>query len=401
MMLPKTWIARALFVLILAAINTGSSVRADNAPGVTPTEIKFGQTIPLSGPASAYSVIGRAETAYFRMINEQGGVNGRKLNFLDVDDSYSPPKTVEQTRRLVEQEGVAFLFNGIGTTVQLAVRPYLNENKVPQLFSAFGIVDSEHYPWTLPFFQIYATEAAIYAKYTLQTQPQAKVAILYQNDDLGRSYLKGFMEGLGPEHEGMVVKKASYEVSEPTVDSQVISLQASGADVLLIAASPKFAAQAIRKAADLSWKPTRYISVVSSTIAGVLKPAGLDNSRDLVTAIPNKDVTDPQWQDEPDVKAFAAFVEKYMTPADLSSNAASYGYQSAALLVHVLGQCGDDLSRENIMRQATSIKDLVLPLGLPGVKINTSPTDYRMVRQYQLQRFDGEHWKLFGDLLSD
>jgi branched-chain amino acid transport system substrate-binding protein len=400
-MLPKTWIARALFVLILAAINTGSSVRADNAPGVTPTEIKFGQTIPLSGPASAYSVIGRAETAYFRMINEQGGVNGRKLNFLDVDDSYSPPKTVEQTRRLVEQEGVAFLFNGIGTTVQLAVRPYLNENKVPQLFSAFGIVDSEHYPWTLPFFQIYATEAAIYAKYTLQTQPQAKVAILYQNDDLGRSYLKGFMEGLGPEHEGMVVKKASYEVSEPTVDSQVISLQASGADVLLIAASPKFAAQAIRKAADLSWKPTRYISVVSSTIAGVLKPAGLDNSRDLVTAIPNKDVTDPQWQDEPDVKAFAAFVEKYMTPADLSSNAASYGYQSAALLVHVLGQCGDDLSRENIMRQATSIKDLVLPLGLPGVKINTSPTDYRMVRQYQLQRFDGEHWKLFGDLLSD
>jgi branched-chain amino acid transport system substrate-binding protein len=400
-MLPKTWIARALFVLILAAINTGSSVRADNAPGVTPTEIKFGQTIPLSGPASAYSVIGRAETAYFRMINEQGGVNGRKLNFLDVDDSYSPPKTVEQTRRLVEQEGVAFLFNGIGTTVQLAVRPYLNENKVPQLFSAFGIVDSEHYPWTLPFFQIYATEAAIYAKYTLQTQPQAKVAILYQNDDLGRSYLKGFMEGLGPEHEGMVVKMASYEVSEPTVDSQVISLQASGADVLLIAASPKFAAQAIRKAADLSWKPTRYISVVSSTIAGVLKPAGLDNSRDLVTAIPNKDVTDPQWQDEPDVKAFAAFVEKYMTPADLSSNAASYGYQSAALLVHVLGQCGDDLSRENIMRQATSIKDLVLPLGLPGVKINTSPTDYRMVRQYQLQRFDGEHWKLFGDLLSD
>jgi branched-chain amino acid transport system substrate-binding protein len=400
-MLPKTWIARALFVLILAAINTGSSVRADNAPGVTPTEIKFGQTIPLSGPASAYSVIGRAETAYFRMINEQGGVNGRKLNFLDVDDSYSPPKTVEQTRRLVEQEGVAFLFNGIGTTVQLAVRPYLNENKVPQLFSAFGIVDSEHYPWTLPFFQIYATEAAIYAKYTLQTQPQAKVAILYQNDDLGRSYLKGFMEGLGPEHEGMVVKKASYEVSEPTVDSQVISLQASGADVLLIAASPKFAAQAIRKAADLSWKPTRYISVVSSTIAGVLKPAGLDNSRDLVTAIPNKDVTDPQWQDEPGVKAFAAFVEKYMTPADLSSNAASYGYQSAALLVHVLGQCGDDLSRENIMRQATSIKDLVLPLGLPGVKINTSPTDYRMVRQYQLQRFDGEHWKLFGDLLSD
>ena len=377
------------------------AARAKNAPGVTDTEIKFGQTFPLSGPASAYSVVGRAAAAYFRMINEQGGINGRKLNFLDVDDAYSPPKTVEQTRRLVEQEGVAFVFNGIGTAAQLAVRPYLNENKVPQLFSGFGIVDSEHYPWTLPFFQIYATEAAIYAHYTLQTQPQAKVAILYQNDDLGRSYLKGFVDGLGPEHQGMIVKTASYEVSEPTVDSQVISLQASGANVLLIAASPKFAAQAIRKTADLNWKPTRYLSVVSSTIASVLKPAGLDNSRDLVTALWGKDFTDPQWGDDPDVKAFVAFIEKYMTPADRSSNAAAYGYQSAALLVHLLGECGDDLSRENIMRQATSIKDLVLPLALPGVKINTSPTDYRMIRQYQLQRFDGEHWKLFGDLMSD
>jgi branched-chain amino acid transport system substrate-binding protein len=377
------------------------AARAEDAPGVTATEIKFGQTIALSGPASAYSVVGRAEAAYFRMINEQGGVNGRKLNFLDVDDAYSPPKTLEQTRRLVEQERVAFLFNSVGTAAQLAVRPYLNENKVPQLFSAFGIVDPEHYPWTLPFFQIYATEAAIYAHYTLQTQPQAKVAILYQNDDLGRSYLTGFMDGLGPEHQGVIVKTASYEVSEPTVDSQIISLQASGADVFLIAASPKFAAQAIRKAADMSWKPTRYISVVSSSIAGVLKPAGLESSRDLVSAISAKDVTDPQWRDDSDVTAFTTFIEKYMTPADLSSNAAAYGYTSAALLVHVLGKCGDDLSRENIMRQATSIKDLVLPLSLPGVKINTSPTDYRMIRQYQLQRFDGEHWKLFGDLLED
>jgi branched-chain amino acid transport system substrate-binding protein len=399
-MFPGLWVARALSVLILAAINAGS-VRAADAPGVTATEIKFGQTIALSGPASAYSIIGRAEAAYFRMVNEQGGVNGRRLNFLDVDDAYSPPKTIEQTRRLVEQEGVAFVFNGVGTAAQLAVRPYLNENKVPQLFSAFGIVDPEHYPWTLPFLQIYATEAAIYAHYTLQSQPQAKVAILYQNDDLGRSYLKGFADGLGPGHVGMIVKTTSFEVSDPTVDSQVISLHASGADVLLIAASPKFAAQAIRKAADLRWKPTRYISVVSSTITSVLKPAGLDNSRDLVSAISAKDVTDPQWRDDPDVKAFAAFIEKYMTPADLSSNAAAYGYQSAALLVHVLGKCGDDLSRENIMRQATSIKDLMLPLVLPGVKINTSPTDYRMIRQYQLQRFDGEHWKLFGDLIAD
>jgi ABC-type branched-subunit amino acid transport system substrate-binding protein len=386
---------------IFLTLFTGYAARAENAPGVTPTEIKFGQTIALSGPASAYSVVGRAEAAYFRMINEQGGVNGRKLNFLDVDDAYSPPKTVEQTRRLVEQEGVAFVFNGVGTTAQIAVRQYMNENKVPQLFSAFGIVDPEHYPWTIPFFQLYASEAAIYAHYTLQTEPQAKVAILYQNDDLGRTYKQGFVDALGPEHQGMVVKTASFEVSEPTVDSQVISLQASGADVLLIAASPKFAAQAIRKAADLNWKPTRYLSVVSSTIAGVLKPAGLDNSRDIITAIPNKDVTDPQWKDDADVKAFAAFIDKYMTPADLSSNAAAYGYQSAALLVYLLDKCGDDLSRENILRQATHIKDLTLPLALPGVKGNTSPTDYRLVRQYHLQRFDGEHWKLFGDLLTD
>ena len=400
-MITRRFLLQSAAAAAACSAQASRAARAENAPGVTATEIKFGQTIPLSGPASAYSVVGRAEAAYFRMINEQGGVNGRKLNFLDVDDAYSPPKTVEQTRRLVEQEGVAFLFNGVGTAAQIAVRPYLNENKVPQLFSAFGIVDPEHYPWTLPFFQLYASEAAIYAHYTLLTQPQAKVAILYQNDDFGRTYLKGFRDGLGSEHHGMIVKTASYEASEPTVDSQIISLQASGADVLLIAASPKFAAQAIRKAADLTWKPTRYISVVSSTIVGVLKPAGLDNSRDLITAIPNKDVTDPQWRDDPDVKAFTAFIEKYMTPADLSSNAAAYGYQSATLLVDVLGKCGDDLSRNSIMRRATSIKDLALPLGLPGVKVNTSPSDYRMVRQYQLQRFDGEHWKLFGDVLDD
>jgi branched-chain amino acid transport system substrate-binding protein len=400
-MITRRFLLQSAGVAAACSAQGFRAARAENAPGVTDAEIKFGQTIPLSGPASAYSVVGRAEAAYFRMINEQGGVNGRKLNFLDVDDAYSPPKTVEQTRRLVEQEGVAFLFNSVGTAAQLAVRPYLNEKKVPQLFSAFGIVDPEHYPWTLPFFQIYATEAAIYARYTLRTQPQAKAAILYQNDDLGRSYLKGFIDGLGAEHAGAIVKTASYEAAEPTIDSQIISLQASGADVLLIAASPKFAAQAIRKAADLGWKPTRYISVVSSSIASVLKPAGLDNSRDLISAISSKDVTDPQWREDPDIKAFTAFIEKYMTPADLSSNAAAYGYISAALLVQVLGKCGEDLSRDNIMRQATSIKDLAPPLALPGVKINTSPTDYRMLRQYQLQRFDGEHWKLFGDLMTD
>ena len=396
-MFPRTWLARGLVLVGFAA----GSAHAQNAPGVTATEIKFGQTIALSGPASAYSVVGRAGAAYFKMINEQGGVNGRKLNFIEADDTYSPPKTIEQTRRLVEQENVALLFNGIGTAAQLAVRPYLNDNKVPQLFSGFGIVDPEHYPWTLPFFQIYATEAAIYAHYTLQTQPNAKVAILYQNDDLGKSYLKGFVDGLGPDHQNMVVKTASFEVSSPTVDSEVISLQGSGADVLLIAASPKFAAQAIRKTRDLGWKATRYVSVVSSSIASVMKPAGIDNARDTITVISTKDVTDPHWKDDADVKDYTAFVAKYMTPADLTSNAAAYGYQAAAILVHVLRACGEDLSRENIMSQANHLQDLVIPLALPGVKINTSPTDYRMIRQYQLQRFDGEHWTPFGDLLAD
>jgi ABC-type branched-subunit amino acid transport system substrate-binding protein len=378
-----------------------ATASAENAPGVTATEIKFGQTLPLSGPASAYSVIGRAEAAYFRMINEQGGVNGRKLNFIDVDDGYSPPKTVEATRRLVEQDGVAFMFNGLGTAAQFAVRPYLNNNKVPQLFPSFGIVDPEHYPWTLPFFNILETEAAIYAHYLLQATPQARVAILYQNDDFGKSLLRGFADALGPQHQNMIVKTASYDATEPTVDSQIITLQASGADVLFLAASPKFAAQAIRKSADLGWKATRIVDSSAASIVSVLKVAGLENARGVITAIAVKDVTDPKWKDDPDVKAFAAFVTKYMTPADFANNETAYGYVSAALLVDVLGKCGDDLSRENIMRQATHLHDLVLPLALPGVSVSTSPTDYRMIRYYHLQQFDGEHWKLIGDLLHE
>lgn len=393
--------SRLVAALVLFVPSFCGFAWAENAPGVTADEIKFGQTIALSGPASAYSVVARAEAAYFRMINEKGGVNGRKLNFVSVDDGYSPPKTIEQTRRLVEQEQVAFVFNGIGTAASIAVRPYFNEKKVPQLFSGFGIFDSRNYPWTVPYFQPYDIEAAIYAKYTIQTKPDAKIAILYQNDDLGKTYMKGFVDALGPDHAGAVVKALSYEVSEPTVDSQVTSLQAAGADAFFIAASPKFAAQAIRKAYDLGWSPLRFVAVVSSAIPTVLKPAGLEKSKGVITAITGKDVGDPSWKDAQDVKDFVAFVTHYMTPTDVNSNAAAYGYQSAALLVYVLQKCGDDLSRENILRQATHIEGLTLPLALPGVTAKNSPEDYRLLHQFQLEQFDGQSWHLFGDLLSE
>jgi branched-chain amino acid transport system substrate-binding protein len=392
-------VARILFVALSAFV--GRDALAANAPGVTADEIKFGQTIPLSGPASAYSVLSRAEAAYFKMINERGGVNGRKLNFISADDAYSPPRTLEQTRRLIEQEQVAFVFNGVGTAASIAVRPYFNENKVPQLFSAFGVFDSKNFPWTVPYFQPYDAEAAIYAKYALAKNPNANIAVLYQNDDLGKTYLKGFVDGLGADHAGALVKAISFEVSEPTVDSEVTSLQATGADVLFIAASPKFTAQAIRKSYDLGWDATRFIAVVAATIPTVLKPAGLEKSTGVITAITIKDISDPRWKDEDDVKQYQAFVAKYMTPADATSNAAAYGYQSAALLVDVLQSCGDDLSRENILAKATHIEGLKLPLGLPGVVAHNSPDDYRLFHQFQLEQFDGESWKLFGELIGD
>ena len=385
--------------ILMAGLWVGAA--GAQTPGVTASEIKFGQTIPLSGPASAYSVISRVETAYFKVINEQGGINGRKLNFLSADDAYSPPRTLEQTRRLVEQEQVAFVFNGVGTAASIAVRPYFSENKVPQLFSAFGVFDEKAFPWTVPFFQPYDAEAAIYARYAIKQNPNAKIAVLYQNDDLGKTYLKGFMQGLGAEHAGALVKALSYEVSEPTVDSQVTTLQATGADVLFIAGSPKFTAQAIRKSYDLGWDATRFIAVVAATVPTVLKPAGLDKSKGVITAITVKDVSDPRWKDEDDVKQYQAFVAKYLTPADATSNAAAYAYQSAALLVSALKACGDDLSRENILAKATHIEGLTLPLGLPGVVAHNSPDDYRLFHQFQLEQFDGANWKLFGDLIGN
>jgi branched-chain amino acid transport system substrate-binding protein len=387
-----------------AALASGlRAARAANAPGVTDTEIKIGQTMPYSGPASAYGVIGKTEAAYFKMINETGGVNGRKLNLISLDDGYSPPKTVEQIRRLVEQEQVAFIFNSLGTPSNAAIRPYLNENKVPQLFVATGASmwnDPQHFPWTIGYNPNYQTEARIYGQAILKAAPGAKIGVLFQNDGFGKDYLIGLKDGLGADHAGMVVKEASYEVSEPTIDSQVVSLQDSGADTFLIAATPKFAAQAIRKSYDIGWKATRYLSNVSPSVATVLKPAGLEKSKGLITAYYGKDPTDAKWKDDAGYKEWAAFATKYLTPTDLIDANAAYAFGAAQTLIQTLKQCGDDLSRENIMRQAANIKDLELPMLLPGMRINTSPDNFSPIRQMQLASFNGESWILFGDLLQ-
>jgi branched-chain amino acid transport system substrate-binding protein len=380
---------------------SAGSARADNAPGVTDTEIKIGQTMPYSGPASAYGVIGRAETAYFKMINEQGGVNGRKINLISLDDAYSPPKTVEQIRRLVEQEQVAFIFNSLGTPPNAAIRQYLNDNKVPQLFVATGAAmfsDPQHFPWTMGWQPNYQTEARIFAKHILKTKPDAKIGVLYQNDGFGKDYLIGLKDGLGADHAGMVIKEASYETSEPTVDSQIVTLQGSGADALLIAATPKFAAQAIRKTFDIGWTPVRYLTDVSQSIASVMKPAGFEKSKGVITAVYGKDPTDARWKDDPGYKEYAAFIAKYMTPHELIDSNAVYGFGAGATMVQVLKQCGADLSRANIMKQAANLKDFELPMLLPGIKINTSPDNFSPIRQEALASFNGESWEQFGGL---
>src|SRR5580698_4380458 len=362
------------------------AARAENAPGVTDTEVKIGQTIPYSGPASAYGVIGRTEAAYFKMINEKGGVNGRKINFISLDDAYSPPKTVEQIRRLVEQEQVAFIFNSLGTPPNAAIRQYLNDNKVPQLFVATGAAafsDPAHFPWTMGYQPNYQTEAKIFSKHILKTKPDGKIGVLYQNDGFGKDYLMGLMDGLGADRAGMVIKEASYETSEPTVDSQIVTLQGSGADVLLIGATPKFAAQAIRKTFDVGWTPVRYMTDVSQSIATVMKPAGLEKSKGVITGVYGKDPTDARWKDDPGFKEYAAFIDKYMTPKDLIDANAVYGFGLGATMIQVLKQCGNDLSRANVMKQAANLKDLELPMLLPGIEVNTSPANYSPIRQMQ------------------
>jgi len=396
----RTFLQSGAAVAAIAA--TARSARAEDTPGVTADEIKIGQTMPYSGPASAYGVIGKTELAYFKMINEQGGVNGRKINLISLDDGYSPPKTVEQVRRLVESEKVAFLFQTLGTAPNLAIRQYLNDKKVPQLFVATGasvFSDPEHFHWTMGYNPNYQTEGRIYAKDILKTKPNGKIGVLYQNDGFGREYLTGLKDILGADHAGMMVKEASYETSEPTVDSQVVTLQGSGADIFVIAATPKFAAQAIRKSYDLGWNATRYLSNVSPSIATVLKPAGLEKSKGLITSAYVKDPTDDTQKDDPAIMEWKAFCDKYLSAKEFIDVNATYAFGAAITMVQVLKQCGNDLGRENVMKQAANLKDFSVPILLNGMTINTSPTNYSPIRQMQLARFDGESWRLFGDLI--
>jgi branched-chain amino acid transport system substrate-binding protein len=396
---------RALFLslALIAAVAQPVAAQKKNAPGVSDSDIKIGQTMPYSGPASSYGAIGKAELAYFKKINDDGGINGRMLNLLSLDDGYSPPKTVEQIRRLVEQDQVAFIFQSLGTPSNSAIQKYLNDHKVPQLFVATGATkwnDPKNFPWTMGWQPNYQTEGHIYAKYLLTNKPDAKIAILFQNDDYGKDYVKGLKDGLGDKAGKMIVKEESYETSDPTVDSQIVSLQASGADAFLNATTPKFAAQAIRKAFDIGWKPLHFLNNVSISVGSVLKPAGLEKSVGVITADYRKDPTDPHWKDDAGYKQWLAFMQKYMPDADLGDNDYPYGMMAAMTMVQVLKQCGSDLSRENIMKEAANLKDLEMPMLLPGIKINTSPDSFAPIRQMQLQRFTGTTWELFGDVLS-
>jgi branched-chain amino acid transport system substrate-binding protein len=369
---------------------------------VTDTEIKIGQTMPYSGPASSYGTIGRAEAAYFAMINEKGGVNGRKINLISLDDGYSPPRTVEQVRKLVEQEGVAFTFNTLGTPTNTAIHKYMNARKVPQLFVATGATkwgDPEHFPWTMGWQPTYQTEGHIFAKYVLDHFPHAKIGILYQNDDYGKDYLKGFKDGLGAKGQKLIVKEVTYETSDPTIDSQVVTLQSSGADVFFNASIPKFAAQAIRKAYDIGWKPTQLLNSVSASITATIEPAGRDKSLGIITLEYLKDPTDPQWKDDAGYKQWLAWMEKYYPDGDRSDAFNVYGYNAATTMVQVLKQCGNNLTRENIMKQAASL-NLDLPMLLPGVKVSTGAKQFFPIREMQLAKFDGKIFKRFGEVIK-
>jgi branched-chain amino acid transport system substrate-binding protein len=380
-----------------------ASAADQSGPGVSDTQIKIGNTVPYSGPASALGQLGKSEAAYFAMINDQGGINGRKIAFITRDDGYSPPKTVEQTRKMVEEDQVLLIFGTVGTPPNSAIHDYLNDNKVPQLFIATSAEkwnDPKHFPWTMAWSPAYQTEARIDGHYIIKNRPNAKVAVLYQNDDFGKDYLTGLRQGLGDKADKMIVAVRSYETSDPTVDSQIAALAGSGADVLLIAATTKFAALAIRKVYDIGWKPTRFLSYVSNSVGAVMKPAGLEKGVGIISAAFDKDPTDPQWQDTPEYKEWLAWMKKYNPSANIADALAVDGYGRAQTMVAVLKACGDNLSRENVMKQAASLHDLKLPMLLPGITLSTGPDDYAPMKQMQLMKFDGTTWKLFGDVLS-
>jgi branched-chain amino acid transport system substrate-binding protein len=371
------------------------------SPGATDTEIKLGNTMPYSGPASAYGLIGKTIDAYFKKVNAEGGINGRKVNFISYDDAYSPPKTVEQVRKLVESDEVLFVFQPLGTPSNSAIHKYMNSKKVPQLFVATGATkwgDPKNFPWTMGWQPNYQSEGRIYAQYLIKNHPDAKVGILYQNDDYGKDYVKGFKDGANGKLK--IVSEQPYETSDPTVDSQIINLKASGADVLFNVTTPKFAAQAIKKAHEIGWQPIHLLNNVSNSVGSVLKPAGLDAAKGVLSTAYLKDPTDSTWDNDPGKKEWIAFMDKYFPDGDKTSSFTAYGYSVAQTVAQVLKQCGDDLTRENVMKQAASLKNVQLPMALPGVVLNTSATDFFPFKQMQMQKFNGERWELFGPVMS-
>jgi branched-chain amino acid transport system substrate-binding protein len=392
----RSWLA--------ASLAFGCALVAPNVLGqAAPKEIKLGQTMPYSGPASAYGTIGKLHQAYFKKINDEGGINGRKINLISVDDGYSPPKAVEQVRKLVEQDDVLALFQTLGTPSNSAIHKYVNAKKVPHLFLATGATkwnDPKNYPWTMGFNLSYQTEGEIYARYLLKNKPNAKIAILYQNDDYGKDVLKGVKNVLTGPNAKMIVAEATYEVTDPTVDSQILTLKASGADTFINITTPKFAAQAIRKVFDSGWKPLHLLNNVGASVGSVLAPAGLDKSVDLVTVQYYKDATDPQWKDDPAMLEWRAFMGKYYRDGNVEDASNIYAYITAQTMVQVLKQCGNDLSRANIMKQAQSLKNFKQSLLLPGITMNTGPNDHAPIEQAQLSRFNGKQWVLFGEVLG-
>jgi ABC-type branched-subunit amino acid transport system substrate-binding protein len=401
----KTTMTQRAFILasILLVVSSLASAEKKYGPGVSDTEIKIGQTMPYSGPLSAFGTIGRAQSAYFDMINKQGGVNGRRINLLSLDDGYSPPRTIEQTRKLVESEGVLLLFSSFGTPPNTAALKYLNAKRVPQLLiAATGMKwgDPKAYPWTMAFLPSQKTGSGGYAQYVLKNRPDARIAVLYQNDDFGKDYLKALHDHLGAKADKMIIAEVAYESTDPTVDSQIATLKSSGADTLFSFASPKFAAQSVRRSYDIGWKPLHFVVYTSSSVKAVLQPAGQEKAVGLISSTFVKDPTDPQWKDDAAIKEWQAWMKTYYSSGDTAEIYNVYAYINAQLLVHVLKLCGDDLTRENIMKQAANLKDLDLPMLLPGVRIDTSTTDYDPIKQLQLMRFDGKEWVRFGEVLG-
>jgi len=390
-------------VALTFAAPSAARAAKNYGPGVTDTEIKLGNTGPYSGPASSYGAIPKSMAAYYRMVDDQGGVNGRKINFISYDDGYAPPKTVEMTRKLVEQDQVLAVTSPLGTPTNSATWHYMNQHQVPQLFIASGATkwdDPKGHPWTIGWQPNYQSEGRIYASFIMTDKPDGKIGVLYQNDDAGKDYLKGVTDGLGDKHKSMIVLAASYEPTDPTIDSQIVAMKAAGCDVLVTAAIPKMAAQAIKKAAEIEWKPLHVLTSVANSVGATLKPAGLEISKGVVSDFYLKDPTDPQWKDDPGFKAWLAFMDKYYPDGDKSDSGNLYGPSIAATTVQVLKQCGDELTRENVMKQAANLRDFTTPLLLPGVKINTSPTDFAPIKQVQMGRFDGTRWQLFGPILT-